>query len=133
MESLNFKKAPQSIFGLKNKVMSSLVLIQKELLADVLQKIFFNILQSHVYLKYCNFIRLHHNCFSVNFAQVLRTHFSFFTEQHRRTDSLTVFLLFVCTVFISLFTYYYLFTTEKACGLYTFHYILNAPAVYMLF
>ena len=40
---LKFKKATQSIFGLKNKVMSSLVLIQKELLADVLQKIFFKI------------------------------------------------------------------------------------------
>ena len=43
---LNFKKATQSIFGLKNKVMSSLVLIQKELLADVLQKIFFKINKS---------------------------------------------------------------------------------------
>ena len=69
----------------------------------------------------------------MNFAKVLGTHFSFFTEYHQRTDSVTVFLLFVYTVSISLFTYYNAFRTEKAHGLYTFHCIVNAPALYMLF
>ena len=113
--------------------MSSLVQIQKQLLAVVLQNIFFKISLKSRVPEVLQLYQTFHNCFSVNFAKVLRTHFSFFTEYHRKTDSVTVFLLFVCTTFISPFTYYYLFRTENANGLYTFHCIVNAPAVYMLF
>ena len=81
------------------EIMSSLVQIQKQLLAVVLQNIFFKILLKSRVPEVLQLYQTFHNCFSVNFAKVLRTHFSFFTEYHRRTDSVTVFLLFVCTLF----------------------------------
>ena len=80
------------------EIMSSLVQIQKQLLAVVLQNIFFKISLKSRVPEVLQLYQTFHNCFSVNFAKVLRTHFSFFTEYHRRTDSVTVFLLFVCTL-----------------------------------
>ena len=77
------------------EIMSSLVQIQKQLLAVVLQNIFFKISLKSRVPEVLQLYQTFHNCFSVNFAKVLRTHFSFFTEYHRRTDSVNVFLLFV--------------------------------------
>ena len=93
------------ILFVTQEIMSSLLQIQKQLLAVVLQNIFFKIsLKSRVpeVLQLC---QTFHNCFSVNSAKVLRTHFSFFTEYHRRTDSVTVFLLFVCTLLMHFCTF----------------------------
>ena len=87
------------------EIMSSLVQIQKQLLAVVLQNIFFKISLKSRVPEVLQLYQTFHNCFSVNFAKVLRTHFSFFTEYHRRTDSVTVFLLFVCTLLMHFCTF----------------------------
>ena len=87
------------------EIMSSLVQIQKQLLAVVLQNIFFKISLKSRVPEVLQLYQTFHNCFSVNFAKVLRTHFSFFTEYYRRTDSVTVFLLFVCTLLMHFCTF----------------------------
>ena len=48
-----------------------------------------------------NFLRLHEQCFSVNFAKALRTSFPFLPEHHQNNASVTVFPISVCTVSIS--------------------------------
>ena len=87
------------------EIMSSLVQIQKQLLAVVLQNIFFKISLKSRVPEVLQLYQTFRNRFSVNFAKVLRTHFSFFTEYHRRTDSVTVFLLFVCTLLMHFCTF----------------------------